>query len=113
MDTLGMNVSRDDIHEMVAEIDQNGNGDIDFDEFVQVMSRKVHGNHTTNQVKAAFRLFVTDADNETMSVKDLLTALTAHGPGKLTSEEAYALIDQLDLENDRFEYSKYVDMMMK
>jgi Ca2+-binding EF-hand superfamily protein len=34
---------------MVSEIDENGNGEIDFDEFVQVMSKKVHGDYTVNE----------------------------------------------------------------
>ena len=42
---------------MVDEIDADGNGEIDFDEFVTVMSRKVNTSYTPAQVKAAFKVF--------------------------------------------------------
>ena len=41
MDTLGIDASPEEIEAMIKEIDQDGDGDIDFEEFVAVMSRKV------------------------------------------------------------------------
>lgn len=43
---------------MITEIDQNNDGEIQFEEFVAVMSRKVNASYTPDQVKAAFKVFV-------------------------------------------------------
>jgi len=56
MHTLGLKPSQEEIDAMVSEIDQDGNGEIDFDEFVTVMSRKAQPSYTPEQVKAAFRV---------------------------------------------------------
>ncbi|KAJ0407246.1 hypothetical protein P43SY_008021 [Pythium insidiosum] len=55
MDTLGIDTSPEEIDLMIHEIDQDSNGEIDFDEFVAVMSRKVNATYTSEQVKNAFR----------------------------------------------------------
>ena len=57
MSTLGINASTEEISAMVAEIDTDGNGDVDFDEFVAVMSRKVNADYTNKDIKRAFRTF--------------------------------------------------------
>jgi Ca2+-binding EF-hand superfamily protein len=57
MDTLGIDTSPEEIDLMIHEIDQDSNGEIDFDEFVAVMSRKVNATYTSDQVKSAFKAF--------------------------------------------------------
>ncbi|KAF0721077.1 hypothetical protein AaE_010186 [Aphanomyces astaci] len=67
MDTLGINTSPEEIDLMINEIDQDSNGEIDFDgesvhtwhdsKFVAVMSRKVNATYSADQVKASFRMF--------------------------------------------------------
>ena len=41
METLGIKTTQEELKLMVSEIDQNGNGEVDFDEFVHVMSPSV------------------------------------------------------------------------
>ena len=57
METLGLKPNQDELDEMIREIDEDGNGEIEFDEFVQVMSRKVQPTFTQEQVKQAFKVF--------------------------------------------------------
>ena len=54
--TLGVSCSQHELKLMVEEIDENGNGLIDFDEFVQVMSRRVSSDYTMHDVKRAFQV---------------------------------------------------------
>ena len=56
METLGIKCSPEELKLMVEEIDENGNGLIDFDEFVQVMSRRVSSDYTMHDVKRAFQV---------------------------------------------------------
>ncbi len=73
MDTLGIETSSEELAAMVNEwvtnritywdckitnivrIDASGDGNIDFEEFVEVMSKKVSATYTADQVKHAFR----------------------------------------------------------
>ncbi|CAE7623117.1 Calml3 [Symbiodinium microadriaticum] len=57
MDTLGIDASPEELETMINEIDSSGDGEIDFEEFVEVMSRKVNATYTADQVKNAFRVF--------------------------------------------------------
>ena len=71
---------------MVDEIDADGNGEIDFDEFVTVMSRKVNTSYTPAQVKAAFKVFE----------KDTHFSVRPQGYG-LTLQQGLAALDRLGL----------------
>ena len=53
METLGIDATPEEIDLMIAEIDEDNNGVIDFDEFVAVMSRKVSATYTAEQVRRA------------------------------------------------------------
>ena len=114
MTTLGINASQEEISAMVAEIDTDGNGDIDFDEFVAVMSRKVNANYTSKDVKRAFKTFSLGQPNNFVSLQALKTALMAHGSVKLDSEQVDELLAQLETDSSGlFNYTEYVDMMMR
>ena len=100
---------------MVNEIDEDGNGEIDFDEFVAVMSRKVNANYTADEVKGAFRVFEggSDAPPHCIRVEHLEQALVTFGEGQITEEQAAALVAQLEPDdNGLVNYVEYVDMMM-
>ena len=77
----------EEISAMVAEIDTDGNGDIDFDEFVAVMSRKVNANYTSKDVKRAFKTFSLGQPNGYVSLKEVKEALMKHGTVKLDEEQ--------------------------
>ncbi|CAN0522525.1 unnamed protein product, partial [Scytosiphon promiscuus] len=53
MDTLGIEATPEEVDLMIDEIDQDNNGEIDFEEFVAVMSRRVNASYTAEQVKRA------------------------------------------------------------
>lgn len=96
MDTLGIDTSPEEIDLMIHEIDQDSNGEIDFDEFVAVMSRKVNATYTSEQVKNAFKAFEgnTSAPGYIKADK-LLAALTTYGSDKISPEQAQELISQV------------------
>ena len=52
--TLRVQVTPDEIEAMMSEIDNNDDGEIDFEEFITIMSKKVAAKYTSQQVKAAF-----------------------------------------------------------
>mmetsp|Transcript_6389 Transcript_6389/g.13797 ORF Transcript_6389/g.13797 Transcript_6389/m.13797 type:complete len:152 (+) Transcript_6389:46-501(+) len=112
MDTLGIRTTPEELKLMVQEIDSNGNGEIDFEEFVQVMSRKVNADYTADEVKKAFRVFAGPEKEGCIKVGDLERALQVYGREKLTEEEAKNLVSQIDAQDGIFNYAEYVNMMM-
>mmetsp|Transcript_36512 Transcript_36512/g.91859 ORF Transcript_36512/g.91859 Transcript_36512/m.91859 type:complete len:169 (+) Transcript_36512:242-748(+) len=115
METLGLKPNQEELDAMIREIDEDGNGEIDFDEFVQVMSRKVQPTYTPEEVKSAFKVF--EAANAGLPQGHVKTsalerALTTYGTDKLSLEEAQDLLSQVDPENSGvINYVEYVNMM--
>ena len=70
--------------------------EIDFDEFVTVMSRKVNTAYTPAQVKAAFKVFEKEAPNGFVTMAALEQALTTYGTEKLSLSDAQELLSQIE-----------------
>uniref|UniRef100_A0A6T8JY02 EF-hand domain-containing protein n=1 Tax=Hemiselmis andersenii TaxID=464988 RepID=A0A6T8JY02_HEMAN len=115
METLGLKPNQEELDAMIREIDEDGNGEIDFDEFVQVMSRKVQPTYTPEEVKAAFKVFeaaTAGLPQGHVKTSALERALTTYGTDKLSLEEAQDLLSQVDPENTGvINYVEYVNMM--
>jgi calmodulin len=56
MRTLSINASQQELDLMISEIDTNNDGQIQFEEFVAVMSRKVQASYTAEDVRNAFKV---------------------------------------------------------
>uniref|UniRef100_A0A7S3CXG6 EF-hand domain-containing protein n=2 Tax=Palpitomonas bilix TaxID=652834 RepID=A0A7S3CXG6_9EUKA len=115
METLGLKPSQEELDAMIKEIDIDGNGSIEFDEFVQVMSRKVQPSYTPEEVKSAFKVFETPGEHHQsgyVSLTALEKALTTYGTEKLSAEDAQELLSQIDVDaNGLVNYVEYVNMM--
>jgi len=112
MQTLGLKPTQEELNAMVDEIDQDGNGEIDFDEFVTVMSRKVNTSYTPQQVKAAFKVFEKGVPDGFVSMAALEQALTTYGTEKLSLSDAQELLSQIEPdENGLINYVEFVNMM--
>merc|ERR1712187_866778 len=111
METLGIRTTPEELKLMVSEIDENGNGEIDFDEFVHVMCRKVNTDYTTDEVRKAFKVFAGNAPDGCIRMKDLENALHMYGRDKLSAEEAKTLVAQIECTDGFFRYDDYVTMM--
>jgi calmodulin len=113
METLGLHPTEEELDAMMTEVDEDGSGDIDFDEFVRVMSRKVQADYTPEQLRTAFKVFETaDLPMGWVSVDTLEKALTTYGPDKLTPEEAAELLATVDQDNTgKINYLELINMM--
>ena len=112
MDTLALQASQQEIDLMIGEIDKNNDGEIQFEEFVAVMSRKVQATYTAEEVINAFKVFQGSAPAGHIRIDDLERALTVYGGDRLTSEQVADLIAQIETRNGMFSYEDYVRLMM-
>eukprot|EP01013_Petalomonas_cantuscygni_P022393 TRINITY_DN4297_c0_g1_i2.p2 TRINITY_DN4297_c0_g1~~TRINITY_DN4297_c0_g1_i2.p2 ORF type:complete len:157 (-),score=26.33 TRINITY_DN4297_c0_g1_i2:204-674(-) len=113
METLRLKPTEEEIESMMKEVDADGSGDIDFNEFVTVMSRRVQADYTPDQLRSAFKVFETDTvPPGFVSTEVLEHALTTYGTERLTPDEAAELLSTVDPENTgKINYMEFIQMM--
>lgn len=85
MKQLGQNPTKTELRDMIGEVDEDGNGDIDFSEFLSLMQRKMKDNDTEEELESAFKLFDRDG-NGLISPEELKITMQNLGD-KMTDEE--------------------------
>ena len=111
MRSLGQNPSEAEIQDMVNEADIDGNGTIEFDEFLYMMSRQLREGDTEEEIIDAFRVFDKDGDGK-ISVAELTHIMKNLGE-PLTQEEIDEMIAQADTNKDGIiDYVEFVHMML-
>jgi hypothetical protein len=104
----------------VKEIDVDGSGEIDFQEFLETMSRDINPSYSPNEVCRAFKMFARSAPPGMIKLKDLQEALQVYLHGKVDHHEIQSvlkafedsLVTQPDSDEPYFNYMDYVNLMM-
>jgi len=109
--SIGQNPSEDEILSLVIEYDVNGDGTIDFDEFVEMMTKQNLENvDQTAEIKEAFKMFDRDG-NGYIDMKELRMVITRIGQ-PLTAEYADELMKDADLDgNGKLDYNEFARMI--
>ena len=115
MDMLSMDFGDDEIELMMTEIDEDGDGEIDFAEFVAVMSKKVRTHFETDRVLDAFKMLHRDGDDVGMvRATTLMNALMNDSSKRMSSEQAHELVNQMmPSSNGMIHYADFVKIMME
>ncbi len=111
MRSLGQNPTEAELQDMISEVDADGNGTIDFPEFLNLMARKMKDTDSEEELKEAFRVFDKD-QNGFISAAELRHVMTNLGE-KLTDDEVDEMIREADVDGDgQINYEEFVKMMM-
>lgn len=110
--SIGQNPTEDEILSLVIEYDVNGDGTIDFDEFLEMMMKQSKDVDQTIEIREAFKIFDRDG-NGYIDAKELKQVVTRMGEA-LTSAEADEFMKEADLDGDgKLDYNEFVKMMLQ
>lgn len=96
---------------MIAEVDNDGSGCIEIEEFLQLMDKKLKEQDTEEELIEAFKAFDKDGDNY-ISAGDLKEFLNTFGES-ISDDEIQKMIKVADTSRDgKVNYQNFVRMMM-
>lgn len=98
MRALGFDVKKEQVLKLMEEYDRDGQGSIDFNDFLEIMTEKISQRDPNEEILKAFRLF--DDDNTgKITLKNLRRVARELGEN-MTDEELQAMIDEFDKDGD-------------
>jgi calmodulin len=111
MKNLGQNPTEAELQDMINEVDIDGNGNIDFKEFLGLMARKMRDTDTEEELIEAFKVFDRDS-NGLISGQELKHVMISLGE-KITDEEVEEMIREADIDGDGYiNYEEFVRMII-
>ncbi len=100
-----------ELQDIINEFDVDGNGVIDFDEFVPMMANFVQKNITEEELVESFRVFDKD-HNGYITLPELESAMLNLGE-KFTLEECAQLMKDAETNGDgKLDYGEFVKVLM-
>ncbi|KAL3370750.1 hypothetical protein AABB24_007670 [Solanum stoloniferum] len=94
MRALGFEATEEEINRMIAEVDKDGSGAIDFDEFVHMMTAKFGERDTKEELMKAFHIIDQDKNGK-ISFADIQRIADELGE-RFTDREIQEMIEEAD-----------------
>ena len=112
---MGFRPSKEELMDILAEIDEDGSGEIEFGEFCQLCAKFLVEDPDVDtlkrELKDAFRIY--DKDGQGFITMDTLRALIAELLSPLTEEELDGIIAELDEDGSgTMDFDEFCEMMM-
>lgn len=119
LEGVGMKLKPDDLHHMIRDLDKDKNGDIDFEEFCDAMSKEIQIDHDPEEITKCFKAFARNAPEGYIRVEDLRNALTTYMHKDLSLADVNELLGHYQdcfmrlpgFDHDLFNYQDYIHLM--
>jgi calmodulin len=109
MRSLGQNPTDSELQDMVNEVDADGNGTIDFPEFLTMMARKLKGVESEEELLDAFKVFDKDG-NGFITADELKKVMESLGETVADSMIA-AMLRDADVDGDgKINYQDFLEL---
>lgn len=111
MKSLGQNPTEKELKQMIKSVDDNGDNEIDFEEFLILMSsKKTTNDDPDKELKDAFAVF--DADSSGSISRSELKKLMKNLGQTLSDPELDAMMDEVDTDgNGEIDFLEFKSMM--
>lgn len=96
---LGIKEDNQTFDRMMAEIDENKSGTIDFNEFLGMMTAKISDTDSEEELRKVFEIFLSECDGDKLGLEDL-ERLNDQVQLGLTKEELNEMIIRADTDRD-------------
>ena len=100
MVSLGFDSKNQTIYQMVSDLDADGNGSIDFEEFLKLMTTRLSDKDSLEDLKKVFYLF-DDEKTNFINIQNLRRVAKELGE-TMDDNELQEMIDRADTDNDGF-----------
>ena len=98
MRSLGLETKNQTVYQMIQDIDKDAKGEIDFDEFMELMTSKLAGSDTEEDVQKIFELF--DDDQTGFITLHNLKRVANELGERMNDAELLEMIERADLDQD-------------
>eukprot|EP00574_Skeletonema_japonicum_P006797 CAMPEP_0201717070 /NCGR_PEP_ID=MMETSP0593-20130828/2907_1 /ASSEMBLY_ACC=CAM_ASM_000672 /TAXON_ID=267983 /ORGANISM="Skeletonema japonicum, Strain CCMP2506" /LENGTH=160 /DNA_ID=CAMNT_0048207037 /DNA_START=77 /DNA_END=559 /DNA_ORIENTATION=- len=98
MRSLGLETKNQTVYQMIQDIDKDAKGEIDFDEFLDLMTSKLAGSDTEEDVQKIFNLF--DDDETGFITLHNLKRVASELGERMDDAELLEMIERADLDQD-------------
>ena len=112
MRKLGQNPSEAELVDMINTVDDNGDNEIDFEEFLILMKSRIGERDPEKELRDAFAVFDTDGSGS-IDRKELKRLMKKLGQA-LTEAELDAMMDEVDTNGDgEISFEEFKAMMVR
>ena len=112
MTTLGFDSKNPAIFNMISDMDEDGNGEIEFEEFLDMMTARISDKNTKEDLERVFKLFDEDRTGE-ISVENLKKVARELGE-EISEEELKEILLRADLDGDgKLTFDDFHDVIVK
>lgn len=108
---MGQNPSEAELIEMISTVDDNGDNEIDFPEFLILMKSRIGEKDPEKELRDAFRVFDTD-NSGSIDKKELKRLMKKLGQA-LSEAELDAMMDEVDTNGDgEISFEEFKELMV-
>lgn len=111
MKSLGLSPSETEIADLMNKVDQDGNHEIDFEEFLTLMVRQSDSRDSVQEIIEAFKVFDKNGDGY-VSLSELKQVFNSIGEN-LSDEEMEAMFNEVSNGSDTISVADFASLLSK